>query len=193
MTSSQISMQEVLKRIAAPAHDATAEERLCQEYQEKISWLVQRGIGSHPAAKDIAQNVIIALLETARRDGFAAAQNPSKYIYGFCKNKVNDELRKLPAQKGTSSIDGMQDGLIDTAENPFDKMITTENRVEDRVKVARALRKLTIKKRKALWLRYVWGWEYEAIGQNLSMSYDAARKTVSEGRKMFAREFGKRH
>ena len=181
---------ELLTRIANA--DTAAEERLLRKYGERILVCVRIQIGYHEETKDLCQEILLALLQAARKGNVDDPRKLWQYVSRICSNKVADWLEdnKYPHhRKKTDSeviesskhklkkigIDNIINELIDPAKSPLEQMITEEKRVE----VDKSLRRLPEKKRRILRLIYFDEKEYGEIAQTLNLTYDAIRKAKS--------------
>jgi len=176
---------DLVRRVAAG--DKEAEERLCQKYRERVLVLVRIKTGYHKAAEDICQEILIALLEAARKGNIKEPQKLSSFVNGIFSHKVHDWFEERQTQKAEVNPDKVEPELLDPEQGALDQIITDE----EQAKIDQVLDNLKERERKILQLRYFYEWSHEEISKKLNLQPEAVRQAAARAIKKIRRKLAK--
>jgi len=113
--------QELIARIGRGDHEAEA--ALCRRFAPRVRLYGLRHLRSEDRAADLVQEVLVAVLEAARRRRIEAGDQLERFVFGTCRNiatRVRQrEARAQPAsdvghdlEADTSPLDGVDVGAL---------------------------------------------------------------------------------
>jgi RNA polymerase sigma-70 factor, ECF subfamily len=82
--------EELLGQVAASDRDAM--QALYSQYADRLMRFAYSRLNSRDEAEDAVQETMIAVWERAA--SYQGASSPSTWLFGICRNKVGDVLRK---------------------------------------------------------------------------------------------------
>lgn len=97
--------KDLITQLQSPKTRNQAFERLLDQYQRQVYWLIRRIVLSHEDADDILQDTFIKIYENI--SSFRGESSLYSWIYRIATNKALDFLRKK-AQKKHISIEELQ-------------------------------------------------------------------------------------
>ncbi len=167
------SKQEDVKLVRGiEAGDRAAEECLLQKYRERVLLNVRVKMEYHVMAEDVCQEVLLALLETARKpEGIKEPENLGNLITVLCRNKAVDWFRKTKYQRREVDIDETQEEKLGGTHG-----VLTEDEKSGVDEVIGALKEID---KQILRLKYLVGLPYKQIAERLHRSESAVRKRGS--------------
>lgn len=164
----QLSDAELVSRIRVG--EGAAELSLWERYRSRVRLFLIRRLGAHDEfARDIEQEVFIALVHAVREGRLLEDGNVGAYVYKVSENLVARWREKSKRSTLTGWVDpGM------TEDNPETFQIESERRH----RLRRLLDALGPEERRILDLRFGQELSYRQIGEELKLSEDAARQRV---------------
>jgi RNA polymerase sigma factor (sigma-70 family) len=150
-----------------------AETFLYQKYRERILYFAKRKLKSIEDAEDVCQNTWMAFIEKAHRGSVKETEKLSSYIYGICRNKVND-LRRQKYKSRHVSLDTIELTLFDPNADSSGKIIDAEARE----KILQVFPELNLQERFVFYLRFFDGCKPEESSQITCIKPPTERKTA---------------
>ena len=172
---------ELVKQIGKGNTDA--ESRLYQKYRERILFFTRRKIDYLEDAEDICQNTLMSVLELAREKKIKNPDNVSSLIYKICTNKIIDYLRSK-YKKMIVNLDEV--GELD---DELERIV----KVEEKEIICAEWRKLHIRERRVLYLKYINEWNSQQIGQHLNIKPGSVRKIAERSIKKIGKKLKNTH
>jgi RNA polymerase sigma-70 factor (ECF subfamily) len=89
---------EIVRRIASRDHDARdAEAELCRRFAERARLYGRRHLRSDERARDLAQAVMLAVIEAARAGRIEDGLRLDRFVLGTCRN-IASRMREVDAR-----------------------------------------------------------------------------------------------
>jgi RNA polymerase sigma-70 factor (ECF subfamily) len=154
--------------------EGPAEEQLVALFRDRIVFLAAARTGDPEAARDLAQDALIAVIRALRNNQLREPERLTGFVYGTARNIINNYLRsrsRLPRQE---SIDAAAD-VPDPAERA--------EKSEQAQIVRRAIGALDPIDRKILLLTLVGGLKPGEIGARLGLKPEVVRARKSRALK----------
>jgi RNA polymerase sigma-70 factor (ECF subfamily) len=155
-------------------HEGAAEDELVAHFRERIVFLAIARTRDPEMARDVAQDVLVAVLLALRSGQLREPERLAGFVYGTARNVINNHLRnrgRLPRQDP-----------IDAAADVADPSDAAEQ--AERVQlVQRSLAALDPLDRKILLLTMVAGLKPGEIGARLGLKSDVVRARKSRALK----------
>jgi len=161
----QISLAERIRN-----HDSSAEEVLVRVFSPRVAFLAFVRTHDAEVARDLAQEVLLAVVCALRNGQLHEAERLPGFVYGTARNLINNYLRKRTRLPAEDPIDA----TLYTASAPD----PVENR-ERRALVRRALAGLTSTDRRILLLTLVDGLKPTEIAARLGLTSEVVRTRKS--------------
>lgn len=159
------------------ARDASAEEELVRLFSARIGLMVRMRLRDPEAARDLTQDVLLAVFHALRNGQLRDAERLTAFVYGIARNLINNYLRtrvRLPPE------DPLDDTLM---------AASLPDQLEDAERgalVRRALDVLDSTDRRILLLTLIEGLKPAEIGARLGMSSEVVRTRKSRALKKTA-------
>jgi RNA polymerase sigma factor (sigma-70 family) len=154
--------------------EVTAEEELVHLFSARIALLVRTRTGDPEAARDLTQEVLLAVVLALRNDHLREAERLAAFVYGTARNVINNYLRARSRLPREAPIDAD----VHTA-NSDDSLENTER---DAL-VRNALGALDSIDRRILLLTLVEGLKPGEIATRLGLTPDVVRTRKSRALK----------
>lgn len=151
-------------------HDPSAEEEFVHLFASRITFLARRRTQDPEVARDLAQDVMLAVVCALRNGHLRDAERLTAFVYGTARNVINSYLRtrsRLPREERIEAA-----LLVATAHDPLES-------AERRSLVGRALLPLDPADRRILLLTLVDGLKPGEIAARLGLSSDVVRARKS--------------
>jgi len=150
--------------------DSSAQEEFVNLYRRPIQAIATARTGDPEAARDICQDVLIAVLAAIERDKVREPDKLSAFVQGTARNLINNFLCTQKRRRETD-ID-----LVDIpSEDPMDQFVA-----EDRKRrILSVLRSFSVTDQQILLLFWVDGHTLPDIAHRLGISHSAVRKRKS--------------
>lgn len=154
--------------------DSVAEDDLARLFDKRIFVTVFARTHDREAARDLTQEVLIALLKALRNGDVREPEHLAAFVYGIARNLVNNYFRRCTQQPRTDPLD---DDLPVAARNDdpdaFDRMKMVQGMLErtDRID------------RKILLMMLVQGYKAGEVASQLNLSSDVVRQSKSRALK----------
>lgn len=160
-------------------YEPAAEEELVRQFSDRIAVLVYARTRDREAARDLTQEVMLAVVLGLRNGQLREAERLSAFVYGTARNIINNHLRSRSRLPREESIDTARD--VASSPNPAGD----DERV---VLVRRAVRALDSTDRRILLLTLVEGLKPGEIAARLGLTSEVVRTRKSRAvRKMTER------
>ena len=160
--------------------DRLAEEELVVTYQRGIFAIAVARTRDREAARDLAQDVVIAVLKSLREGQLRESEKLVAFIQGTARNLINNFLRK---RGNRPEVELAADEL------PAADAVEQLESAERRSLVQRELQSFTIADQQILLLSLVDGHSLAEIAQRLNMSHDAVRARKSRMLRKITKKF----
>jgi RNA polymerase sigma factor (sigma-70 family) len=154
--------------------DVEAEHVLVTLYHERIRIVAQSRLRNGEDAKDIAQEVMIAVVSGLRRGQLRDGERLSAFVYGIARNHINGYFRSSGRRPDERPIEE-GDAILD----PADAMA----RREQSTMVREALKATTSEDRRILLMTLVDGMKPGEIASRLGLSGEVVRARKSRALK----------
>jgi RNA polymerase sigma factor (sigma-70 family) len=155
-------------------HESSAEEELVSLFSDRVRFLVLARTRDPEAARDVAQEVMLAVVRALRGEQLREPERLAGFVYGTARNLINNYLRTRSRQPREDSLD--EASHLATPPEPVDD--------GERVSlVRRALTGLDPTDRKILLLTLVEGLKPGEIGIRLGLSSEVVRARKSRALK----------
>jgi RNA polymerase sigma factor (sigma-70 family) len=154
--------------------DSVAEDDLARLFDKRIFVTVFARTHDREAARDLTQEVLIALLKALRNGDVREPEHLAAFVYGIARNLVNNYFRRCTQQPRTDPLD---DDLPVAARNDdpdaFDRMKMVQGMLErtDRID------------RKILLMMLVQGYKAGEVASQLNLTSDVVRQRKSRALK----------
>jgi RNA polymerase sigma-70 factor (ECF subfamily) len=170
-----IADEEHALRAAAGAVDSF--EVLVERYGARLLAVLERQIGEHHVALDLAQEVWIKVFRTLDRFRAGSAFRP--WLFTIALNHLRDAHRRAGRSRVVSMEDHRHDAALAAAEDP-----RADPRAErdERAAIAQAMGRVAEPFRTALGLVDVGGLTYEEAAQTLECAVGTVKSRVHRGR-----------
>ena len=150
----------VLARRIVADRDVAAEALLCRRLFPRIRGYGMRHLRSESAASDLAQHVIVVVLEALRAGRVEDPERLAAFVMGTCRNTVLD-WRK---------VDGRRAALLEKFGPSLASAVASEPNAVDRAKLTACLEHLTPRERSILALTYFVDLDGDEIARELAMT-----------------------
>jgi RNA polymerase sigma-70 factor (ECF subfamily) len=155
--------------------ESSAEEELCRLFSDRVRFLVVARTRDPEAARDLTQDVLLAVVSALRDGHLREAERLAAFVYGTARNVINNYLRTRSRLPKEDPLDDTLD-LAGTA-NP-------DHENSERIAlVRRALARLGALDRKILMLTLVEGLKPGEIGVQLGLTSEVVRARKSRALK----------
>ena len=161
------------------SREPTAEEELVRFFSGRVAFLVLARTHEPEMARDLSQEVMLAVLRALRTDQLRDPERLAGFVYGTARNLINNYLRSRSRQPPQDSIEA----ALHLA-SPVDPVQDGERSAL----VQRALRALNHTDRRILSLTFEKDLKPAEIGSRLGLSSDVVRARKSRAlKKMIVR------
>lgn len=155
-------------------HEPSAEEELVRLFGDRVRCLVLARTRDPEAARDLAQDVMLAVVRAVRGEQLREPERLAGFVYGTARNLINNYLRSRSRSPREDPIDAAHH--VASPPDPVDD--------SERIGlVRRALRILDSTDRKILLLTLVEGLKPGEIGVRLGLSSEVVRARKSRALK----------
>ena len=144
-------------------------ERLVRDYADLALRVAYTYLGSRADAEDACQEALVRLL--SREEPFESAEHERAWVVRVTANLCRDALRR----RGAHPIVALDEVAEPAARDEGDPRATTEG-------VLRAVMRLPLIYREAIFLRYYEGYSVREIARACGCGEDAAAARLSRGR-----------
>ena len=155
-------------------HEPSAEEEFVRLFSDRVRFLVLARTRDPEVARDLAQDVMLAVVRALRGEQLRDPERLAGFVYGTARNVLNNYLRTRSRQPKEDPIDD----ALNLAQPPA--------RVDDSERmglVRRALAFLDPTDRQILWLTLVEGLKPGEIGARVGMTGEIVRARKSRALK----------
>lgn len=156
------------------SHEPSAEEELVRVFSDRIRFLILARTRDPEVARDLAQDVMLAVVQALRGEQLRDPERLAGFVYGTARNVINNYLRTRSRQPREDSIDSALQ--VESPPEP----------IQDRERVGlvrRALTALDPTDRRILLLTLVEGLKPGEIGARLGLSSEVVRARKSRALK----------
>jgi RNA polymerase sigma factor (sigma-70 family) len=154
--------------------DGPAEEELVHLFSDRVAFLVRARTRDPEAARDLTQEVLLAVVLALRNGHLREAERLAAFVYGTARNVINNYLRTRSRLPREDSID---------AEHPANSRHDPFEDAERAALVHNALGVLDSTDRKILLLTLVKGLKPGEIGARLGLTSEVVRTRKSRALK----------
>jgi RNA polymerase sigma-70 factor (ECF subfamily) len=152
------------------SREPAAEEELVRQFSDRVRVLAVARTRDHEAARDLTQEVMLAVVLALRNGQLREAERLAAFVYGTARNLINNYLRSRGRMPKEESIDTALD--VASAPGPVEN--------DERVAlVRRAVRALHSTDRKILLLTLVEGLTPGEIAARLGLTSEVVRARKS--------------
>jgi RNA polymerase sigma factor (sigma-70 family) len=178
-TSSATSReQELVARIRSG--DAAGEEELVRLYNRQVLLIATARTRDREAARDLAQEILMAVLQAVRAGKLREADKLSAFVQGTARNLINNYLRTR-ARRAECALDSASTASKDSvAEQEFQ---------ERRRLVQLELERFSLLDQKILLYSLVDGHSLAKVAERLEISHEAVRARKSRMIKKIMKKF----
>jgi len=162
------------------AGDASAEEELVRAYQRGVIAIATARTHDREAARDIAQDVMIAVLKSLREGQLRDCSKLAGFIQGTARNLINNHLRR---QTNRAEVE-----LVPEDTPGADPVAQAESAERQRL-IQIELRSFNTTDQQILLLSLVDGHSLAVVAQRLNLSHDAVRARKSRMVKKIMKKF----
>lgn len=169
------------------AGDASAFERIVEDFERPVFGIINRYIGSHALAEDCAQEVFIRLYRM--KDSYRPTARLSTLVYRITANLCLNALRDEARRRTVSLDDAWDEAHVPLSARVGGVQATPEAEIEARERagiVRRALGTIPDRQRLALVLHRFQGLSYAEIAEALETNIDAVKALLSRARQSLA-------
>ena len=171
--------EELAGRLSAG--EAGAEEEFVELYRRRVLLIATVRTRDREAAQDLAQEILMAVLQAVRKGQLREAEKLSAFVQGTARNLINNYLRTR-ARRAECTLEGVTGPSKDSvAEQEFE---------ERRRLVQQELASCNAVDQKILLYSMVDGHSLAEIAQRLELSHDAVRARKSRVVKKIMKRFG---
>lgn len=163
--------------------DREAEQTVMQEYQRAILRIATVRTRDPEMAKDLCQEILIAVLKALRVGGLREEEKLSAFIHGVARNVINNYFR-CRARRAEEELSDVEEKLAD----PADAVERFEND-ERRLLFRRELQRCSMMDQKILLLSLVDGKALTEVAEEMGISYEAARTRKSRAVRRLTHKF----
>jgi RNA polymerase sigma-70 factor (ECF subfamily) len=154
--------------------DSGAEDEVARLYDKRVFVMVLARTHDREAARDLTQEVLIALLKSLRNGDVREPERLAAFVYGIARNLVNNYFRRCTQQPRTDPLD---DDFPVAAKNDdpeaFDRMAILHG----------MLNRTDPVDRKILLMMLVEGYKAAEVASQLNLSSDVVRQRKSRALK----------
>jgi RNA polymerase sigma factor (sigma-70 family) len=162
------------------AGDRSAEEQLVSTYRRGIFVIANARTRDREAARDLTQDVLIAVLKALRKGQLRESTKLAAFIQGTASNLIKNYLRAR-ARRPEQELDDLE-------LTGFDPVLELES-AERRRLVRRELEAFSLTDQQILLLSLVDGHSLAEVAQRLNMSHDAVRARKSRAIRKLTKKF----
>ncbi|HEY1272172.1 MAG TPA: sigma-70 family RNA polymerase sigma factor [Terriglobales bacterium] len=163
------------------AGDRSAEEELVRTYRRGVVVIASVRTRDREAARDLAQDILMAVIQALRAGHLREANKLSAFIQGTARNLINNYLRSR-ARKSESDLDSAEE----QSTNPIEELEAAERRRLLR----QELQTLGMVDQQILLLSLVDGHSLAEVALRLNLSHDAVRARKSRLVRKITKKFG---
>jgi RNA polymerase sigma factor (sigma-70 family) len=164
------------------AGDRAAEHDLVSTYRRGVFLLANARTRDREAARDLTQDVLIAVLRALREGKIRDSSKLAAFIQGITHNLVNNYIRTRARRP--------EHELVDQEITGFDPVEDLESAEQQRL-VRRELQSFSPTDQQILLLSLVDGHSLAEVAQRLNMSHDAVRARKSRAVKKITKKFAR--
>ena len=161
------------------AGDRSAEDELVNTYRRGVFVIAVARTRDREAARDLTQEVLIAILEALRGGQLRELAKLSAFIQGTARNIINNYLR-MRAHRAECELD-----IEAHSTDPVDEL----EFLERRRLVRRELETFSVTDQQILLLSLVDGQSLAEVARTLNMSHDAVRARKSRAVRKITKKF----
>ncbi len=173
-------IEELCLHISSGSEDAYSE--LWRLVRPDLKRVVSAKIGDGEAVADIMQETLLAIWE--RRARIASLANPRSWIFRVARNKIADYYRRGFRKHELPVSDDDLAGICVESSEP-----DSIGRGADVEAVAEALRGLPAPERTAVFLHYVWRFDYKTIANVYNTTPETIKRIMYELRGFIRRRY----
>ncbi len=177
-TAAALQPETLVARIRAG--DSGAEEQLIHTYRRGVLVITTARTHDPEVARDITQEVMIAVLKALRAGQLRESNKLSAFIQGIARNLVNNYLRTR-ARRAEDDLEGVEL----PGPNPTDEL----ERAERQRLLRRELDTLNATDQQILLLAFVDGHSLAEVARRVGMSHEAVRARKSRAVKRLIKRF----
>ncbi len=177
-TAAALQPETLVARIRAG--DSDAEEQLIHAYRRGVLVITTARTHDPEVARDITQEVMIAVLKALRAGQLRESNKLSAFIQGIARNLVNNYLRTR-ARRAEDDLEGVEL----PGPNPTDEL----ERAERQRLLRRELDTLNATDQQILLLAFVDGHSLAEVARRVGMSHEAVRARKSRAVKRLIKRF----
>jgi RNA polymerase sigma-70 factor (ECF subfamily) len=155
-------------------HEASAEDELVGLFYDRVRFLVLARTRDPEVARDLAQDVLLAVMRALRSEQLRDPERLAGFVYGIARNVINNYLRTRSRSPKEDPIDAAQH--VASAVEPLDNS-------ERIALVRRTLATLDATDRRILLLTLIEGLKPGEIGVRLGLSSEVVRARKSRALK----------
>ena len=163
--------------------DREAERVVLQEYQRAILRIATVRTRDPEMAKDLCQEILIAVLKALRAGGLREQEKLSAFIHGVARNVINNYFRSR-ARRAEEELSDVEEKLA----GPADAAERFENE-ERRLLFRRELNRCSMTDQKILLLSLVDGMALTEVAEEMGISYEAVRTRKSRAVRRLTHRF----
>jgi RNA polymerase sigma-70 factor (ECF subfamily) len=163
------------------AGDRSAEDELVNTYRRSVFVIAVARTRDREAARDLTQEILIAVLEALRDGQLRELAKLSAFIQGTARNLINNHLRSR-AHRAECELDLEAHGTDPVDELEF---------LERRRLVQRELATFSVTDQQILLLSLVDGQSLAEVARTLNMSHDAVRARKSRAVRKITKKFAR--
>jgi len=150
--------------------DETAENLVVELFHEPVRHVVLGRTGNREVARELAQDVLMAVIVALRRKALRDADKLTAFVYGIARNHINNYFRADARRPGEETL---------SDDHPFPPAADPLEAAERTALVRRALSALSGADRKILLLTLVDGLKPAEIARQLGLSDEVVRARKS--------------
>lgn len=148
-------------------------EAVYAKHKGLIYYIINRGVNNSADADDLLQEIWLRVLKSMNKLAQLDEKQTKNYIAAIATNKVKDYQRDLAKER---EIFDLNDSLVDEAKTQALEKEIFGDRFQDVVRVA--IKKLSLGYRNIILMKYVYDMSIREIGDDLSISEEAAGMKV---------------
>lgn len=164
--------------------DPLAEEEFVNTYRRAVLLIAAVRTRDHDCAKDLAQEVLLAVLQALRAGQIRDEERLSAFVQGTARNLINNYLRSR-SRHPTVDIEAVE---VPTADPVEDMEAAERQRL-----IRQELAKYSVTDQKILLLSLVDGHSLTEVAERLHLSHDAVRARKSRLIRKISKKFVRCH
>jgi RNA polymerase sigma-70 factor, ECF subfamily len=164
--------------------DSRAEEELVHTYRRAVLLIAAVRTRDPDCAKDLAQEVLLAVLKALRAGQIRDGERLSAFVQGTARNLINNYLR---SRSRHPTVD------IETVDPPSADPVESLEASERQRLMRQELAKYSVTDQKILMLSLVDGHPLSVVAERLNLSHDAVRARKSRLIRKISKKFMRCH